>query len=142
LRVLRQQFAAAGNTVIADQQIEELAVGGSLSASSGFDDTELAVLGLTTELLLTKQVDAALFKAVHQALGTKATIEVLMLINRWSGLALMINALEIDLDTAVLHAGEAVDLIGEVLPAAEIVARTVDGATRLIAGASNRYKAT
>src|SRR6185312_3361284 len=47
-----------------------------------------------------------------------------------------------DLDTAVLHAGEAVDLIGEVLPAAEIVARTVDGATRLIAGASNRYKAT
>lgn len=47
-----------------------------------------------------------------------------------------------DLDTAVVHAGEAVDLIGEVLPAAEIVARTVEGATRLIAGASNRYKAT
>jgi nitronate monooxygenase len=47
-----------------------------------------------------------------------------------------------DLDTAVLHAGEAVDLIDEVLPAAEIVARTIDGATRLIAGASNRYKAT
>src|SRR6185312_15418664 len=47
-----------------------------------------------------------------------------------------------DLDIAVLHAGEAVDLIDEVLPAAEIVARTVDGATRLIAGASNRYKAT
>jgi AhpD family alkylhydroperoxidase len=94
-----QHTALARGAGIADQQIEELAVGGSLSASSGFDDTELAVLGLTTELLLTKQVDAALFKAVHQALGTKATIVVLMLINRWSGLALMINALEIDLDT-------------------------------------------
>lgn len=46
-----------------------------------------------------------------------------------------------DLDVAVLHAGEAVDLIEDVLPAAEIVARTVEGATRLIAGASNRYKA-
>jgi nitronate monooxygenase len=46
-----------------------------------------------------------------------------------------------DLETAVVHAGEAVDLIDEVLPAAEIVARTVAEATRLIAGASNRYKA-
>ncbi len=45
-----------------------------------------------------------------------------------------------DLDTAVLHAGEAVDLIGEILPAAEIVARTAEEASRLIAGASNRYK--
>jgi hypothetical protein len=40
----------------------------------------------------------------------------------------------------VLHAGEAVDLIGEILPAAEIVARTAEEASRLIAGASNRYK--
>ena len=46
-----------------------------------------------------------------------------------------------DLGIAVLHAGEAIDLIDEVLPAAEIVARTVAEATRLIAGASNRYKA-
>jgi len=46
-----------------------------------------------------------------------------------------------DLDIAVLHAGEAVDLIDDILPAAEIVARTVAGATTLIAGASNRYKA-
>jgi nitronate monooxygenase len=47
-----------------------------------------------------------------------------------------------DLDIAVLHAGEAVDLIGEVSAAAEIVSRTVAEATRLIAGASNRYKAS
>ena len=47
-----------------------------------------------------------------------------------------------DFDVAVLHAGEAVDLIGEILPAAEIVTRTAEGASRLIAGASNRYKVT
>jgi hypothetical protein len=40
-----------------------------------------------------------LFNSVHHGLGTNATVEVLMLINRWAGLALMINALDIDLDT-------------------------------------------
>jgi AhpD family alkylhydroperoxidase len=95
---IAQHTALARSTGITDRQIEELALGGSLGAG-GFDDIELAVLGLTTELLLTKHVDAALFNSVHQRLGTKATIEVLMLINRWSGLALMINALDIDLDT-------------------------------------------
>lgn len=39
-----------------------------------------------------------MFDEVHKALGAKATIEVLMLINRWAGLALMLNALDVDLD--------------------------------------------
>ena len=55
--------------------------------------------GLTKQFLLTKQVDAALFNSVHQGRGTAATIELLMLISRWAGLALMINALETDVDT-------------------------------------------
>jgi nitronate monooxygenase len=46
-----------------------------------------------------------------------------------------------DFDTAGVIAGESVDLISEVLPAVEIVERTVNEASRLIAGASNRYKA-
>jgi nitronate monooxygenase len=46
-----------------------------------------------------------------------------------------------DFDTAAVIAGEAVDLIAEILPAAEIVERTVKEASRLIAGASNRYRA-
>lgn len=63
-----------------------------------FDSTELAVLQLTTELVTTRHVAAALFDQVHQALGTEVTMEVLMIINRYAGLALMLNALEVDLD--------------------------------------------
>jgi alkylhydroperoxidase family enzyme len=63
-----------------------------------FDGTELAVLTLTTELLTTRTVSAAVFDEVHRALGSAATVEVLMVINRYSGLALMLNALDVDLD--------------------------------------------
>jgi alkylhydroperoxidase family enzyme len=63
-----------------------------------FDSVELAVLHLTSELLTTRSVSTAVFDQVHTALGPEATVEVLMIINRYSGLALMLNALDVDLD--------------------------------------------
>ena len=45
-----------------------------------------------------------------------------------------------DFNTAGVIAGEAVDLVTEILPAAEIVERTATEASRLISGASNRHK--
>jgi alkylhydroperoxidase family enzyme len=63
-----------------------------------FSPVELAVLHLATELLTTRSVSAEVFDQVHEALGSEATVEVLMLINRYSGLALMLNALRVDLD--------------------------------------------
>jgi alkylhydroperoxidase family enzyme len=63
-----------------------------------FERTELAVLTLTSELLTTRTVSAAVFDEVHHALGSEATVEVLMVVNRYSGLALMLNALDVDLD--------------------------------------------
>jgi AhpD family alkylhydroperoxidase len=66
--------------------------------TADFDAIELAVLHLTTELLTTRSVAAAVFDQVHQALGSEATVEVLMVVNRYSGLALMLNALDVDLD--------------------------------------------
>lgn len=73
-----------------------------------FDPTELAVLNLTTELVTTRRVAAPLFASVHTALGSQATMEALMVINRYSGLALMLNALDVDLDeTARLPAPPA-----------------------------------
>lgn len=63
-----------------------------------FDPTELAMLQLTTELVTTRRVAAPIFDQVHQALGSEATVEVLMVINRYAGLALMLNALDVDLD--------------------------------------------
>lgn len=63
-----------------------------------FGGVELAVLMLTSELLTTRTVSAAVFDEVHDALGSETTVEVLMVINRYSGLALMLNALDVDLD--------------------------------------------
>lgn len=63
-----------------------------------FEGTELVVLTLTTELLTTRRVSADVFDEVHHALGTQITVEVLMVISRYAGLALMLNALDVDLD--------------------------------------------
>ncbi len=63
-----------------------------------FEPTEIAVLRLTTELLTTRSVSADTFDRVHRALGSEACVEVLMVINRYAGLALMLNALDVDLD--------------------------------------------
>lgn len=63
-----------------------------------FDATELAILQLTTELVTTRRVAAPLFDQVHTALGSEATVEALMVIGRYAGLALMLNALDVDLD--------------------------------------------
>jgi AhpD family alkylhydroperoxidase len=65
---------------------------------TGFDPVELAVLQLTTELVTTRGVAAPVFDQVHEALGAEATVEVLMVISRYAGLALMLNALDVDLD--------------------------------------------
>jgi nitronate monooxygenase len=45
-----------------------------------------------------------------------------------------------DFDTAAVIAGEVVDLIADVPPAAEIVERMMTTATTLLVGASNKYK--
>jgi nitronate monooxygenase len=47
-----------------------------------------------------------------------------------------------DYDTAAVIAGEAVDLISDIPPAAEIIARMTREAATLLAGASNRYRTT
>jgi AhpD family alkylhydroperoxidase len=66
--------------------------------TSLFDEIELAVLELTTELLITRSVAAETLHRVQEALGSQACVEVLMVISRYAGLALMLNALDVDLD--------------------------------------------
>jgi hypothetical protein len=46
-----------------------------------------------------------------------------------------------DFDTTAVIAGEAVDLISDVFPAAEVVERMVSEATQLLSAASNRFRA-
>ncbi len=63
-----------------------------------FDATEVAALQLVTELLTTGGVATETFDSVHRNLGAEATVEVLMVVGRYAGLALMLNALDVDLD--------------------------------------------
>jgi alkylhydroperoxidase family enzyme len=63
-----------------------------------FAPTELAVLQLATELLTTSSAAAETVDHVQGALGPEATVELLMVIGRYAGLALMLNALDVDLD--------------------------------------------
>jgi 4-carboxymuconolactone decarboxylase len=93
-----QHTAVAKQAGVSGPEIAALAPDGDLDAP-GFDATELAILRLITELITTRQVAVELFDRVHDALGDEATIEVLMLVHRWAGLALMLNALDVDLDT-------------------------------------------
>jgi AhpD family alkylhydroperoxidase len=93
-----QHTGIAETAGISAEQIAALAPTGDLDGA-GFNDIELAVLLLTTELLVTKQVNAELFEEVRGVLGDEATVEVLMVIHRWAGLALMLNALDVDLDS-------------------------------------------
>lgn len=92
-----QHTAAARTAGISAREITALANDSGWNTAD-FTHLERAVLHLTTELLTTRSVAAALFDEVHKPLGAEATVEVLMLINRWSGLALMLNALDVDLD--------------------------------------------
>jgi AhpD family alkylhydroperoxidase len=75
----------------------------AITSESGWQDAhfspaELALLYLTNELLTTRNVSAEVFDQARKALGSEATVEVLMVISRYSGLALMLNALQVDLD--------------------------------------------
>ncbi|WP_068188113.1 carboxymuconolactone decarboxylase family protein [Mycobacterium sp. UM_CSW] len=93
-----QHTTAASRADVSPREIAGLGSAWQTSTDV-FGGVELSVLRLTTELVTTKGVTGALFDEVHNALGSQATVEVLMLINRWSGLALMLNALDVDLDT-------------------------------------------
>lgn len=97
---IAQHTAVARAVGISDREVKAVTSTAGL-ATGDFDESELAVLHLTTELMATRGVAFALFDQAHQALGSEGTIEVLMLINRWAGLALMLNALDVDVDASV-----------------------------------------
>ncbi|MDT5057318.1 MAG: hypothetical protein QOF66_5684 [Mycobacterium sp.] len=67
---------------------------GNLLSPAG---TPRQMMQLVTDMLTTRSVSAAIFTEVHDALGSEATVALLTVINRWAGLALMLNALDVDI---------------------------------------------
>jgi len=94
---LGQHSDIAATADVSQQEIQAL-ISESDWERLNFSDTERSVLRLTSELLTIRTVSAALFDQAHKALGSQAITEVLMVIGRYAGLALMLNALDVDLD--------------------------------------------
>ncbi len=63
-----------------------------------FDSLELDTIQLVTDLLTMRGVAGCFLARIHSALGAEGTVALLMVIDRWSGLALMLNALDVDID--------------------------------------------
>jgi 4-carboxymuconolactone decarboxylase len=66
---------------------------------AGFSPTERTVLDAVTELCTTRHLSEDSFAAVHAALGDEAITELLMIVSCYYGLALVLNAVELDADT-------------------------------------------
>lgn len=95
---LGQHVEVARAAGVAPDEIQAVTTDTDWRATRSLTATEQLVLQLTSELLTTRHLGAELFDQVHKTLGSEATVEVLQVVSRWAGLALMLNALDVDLD--------------------------------------------
>lgn len=64
-----------------------------------FDDTQRVLLDVVTELCTTRHLTAESFNRAHSILGDEGITELLMLVSCYYGLALVLNAVDLDVDT-------------------------------------------
>ena len=93
---LSQHSGIARSAGLTERQVN--AIRGDLDAAN-FTHTERVVLDLVTELCTTRRLTDESFAAAHSALGDKALTELLMLVSCYYGLALVLNAVDVDADT-------------------------------------------
>lgn len=67
--------------------------------AAGFTDTERVLLDVVTELCSTYRLSDESFAAGHTMLGDEAFTELLMLVSCYFGLALVLNAVDVDVDS-------------------------------------------
>jgi 4-carboxymuconolactone decarboxylase len=96
---LSQHSRIARSAGLTERQIDAILDEGDLDAAD-FSRTERVVLDLVTELCTTHRLTDESFATGHSALGDEALTELLMLISCYYGLALVLNAVDVDTDTA------------------------------------------
>ena len=96
---LSQHTGIARSAGLTQRQINAILDDGDL-AEADFSHTERVVLDLVTELCTTRRLTDDSFAAGRAALGDEALTELLMLISCYYGLALVLNAADVDVDTA------------------------------------------
>jgi 4-carboxymuconolactone decarboxylase len=95
---LSQHVGLARTAGLTEPEINAIVDTGDLDAA-GFSRTERFVLDLVTELCSTYRVRDDTFAAARAALGDEALTELLMIVSCYYGLALVLNAVDLDTDT-------------------------------------------
>jgi 4-carboxymuconolactone decarboxylase len=94
---LAQHTGIARAAGLTGEQINAILDNGDLAAA-GFSDTECTALDVATELCGTHQLRDDSFAAAQVVFGDEALTELLMIISCYYGLALVLNATELDVD--------------------------------------------
>jgi 4-carboxymuconolactone decarboxylase len=95
---LAQHTGIARDAGLTEQQINAILGDGDLDAA-GFSRAERSALDVVTELCSTHQLSENSFTAAHTVFGDEALTELLMIISCYYGLALVLNAVELDVDS-------------------------------------------
>jgi 4-carboxymuconolactone decarboxylase len=96
---LAQHVGIARGAGLTEQQINAIIDTDDLDGA-GFSRTERAVFDVVTELCGTHRLADDSFAAARAALGDEALTELLMLVSCYYGLALVLNAVDLDVDVA------------------------------------------
>jgi 4-carboxymuconolactone decarboxylase len=94
---LGQHVGIARTAGLTEQQIDAILDNGDLDAAN-FSRTERTALDITTELCSTHRLCDGTFAAAHATFGDEALTELLMIISCYYGLALVLNAADLDVD--------------------------------------------
>ncbi|MGO8964163.1 carboxymuconolactone decarboxylase family protein [Mycobacterium sp.] len=96
---LGQHIGIARGAGLTEQQIAAIVDTDDLD-TAGFSRTERVALDLVTELCGTHHLTDDSFATARAALGDEALTELLMLVSCYYGLAFVVNAVDLDVDTA------------------------------------------
>jgi 4-carboxymuconolactone decarboxylase len=94
---LGQHVGIARTAGLTEQQINAIIDARDLDAAD-FSPTERTALDVTTELCTTHRLRDDTFAAAHAAFGDEGLTELLMIISCYYGLALVLNAADLDVD--------------------------------------------
>jgi 4-carboxymuconolactone decarboxylase len=98
---LGQHVVLARSAGMTEQQINAIRDAGDLDAA-GFSPTEQAALDVVTELCTTHHLSDDSFAAAQGIFGDEAVTELLMIISCYYGLALVLNAVDVEVDADAL----------------------------------------
>lgn len=94
---LAQHVNFARQAGLGEHEIDALLGNGDVHAV-GFSSDERLVIDVVTELCTSRRLSDATFGAAHALLGDEALTELLMIVSCYYGLALVLNAVDLDID--------------------------------------------